>query len=155
MNIQRFRSYRSSFRSLWKTLQQHAQSAMQLLPFSLERTGPFCPPLASSWPQNFSSVSGCWRAFYFLFFANPMTRSEVFEALPSRKKSAINWIDYVIKLILRDGIKRRQPTGAWQRIQLGVCACVCVRNGSPTLNLLLYLSGPDELSASSSQEKTM
>lgn len=34
MNIQRFSSYRSSFKSLWKTLQQNAQSAMQLLPFS-------------------------------------------------------------------------------------------------------------------------
>ena len=32
MNIQSFSSYRSSFKSRRKTLQQHAQSAVQLLP---------------------------------------------------------------------------------------------------------------------------
>lgn len=120
MNIQRFRSYRSSSRSLWKTLQQHAQSAMQLLPFSLERTGPFCPPLASSRPQNFSSVDA------HVFFASPDDSQWSLWSVAIKKKSAINWIDYVIKPILRDGIKRRQPTGAWQRIWLGVCACVFV-----------------------------
>lgn len=64
MNIQRFSSYRSSFKSLWKTLQQHAQSAMQLLPYPkvyrpLLVTGFFLPA------ELFVCVlGGCLQAYF-------------------------------------------------------------------------------------------
>lgn len=54
---------------------------------------PFCPPLASSRPQNFSSMSGCWRA---CIFANLMTHSEVCQVLPSRRN--LRWIESIMSL---------------------------------------------------------
>lgn len=76
MNIQRFSSYRPSFKSLWKTLQQHAQSAMQLLPFLKK----YRPLLISGFllPAELLVLSGCLHAY----FAKLTIPSAVFRGRP-------------------------------------------------------------------------
>lgn len=111
--IQRFSSYRPSFKSLWKTLQQHAQSAMQLLPFLKKYR-----PLLISGRRASCSENGCLRALLVIFvlyiyiLQRLMTPRAVFSWWPSWNLiplSSLNEFGWV-KLML-----------AYRGLQLGLC----------------------------------